>query len=94
MFYLLSKLSFKSSRISVAVLFCRRVFGAIVLACPRSLLVWEAQTVWCQAWGLWVIQQHLLGSTVLLLLLCPFIVFPVLCKFPSFQCVVSETHAK
>lgn len=93
MFYLCSKLSFKSSRISVAIFFCRRLAGAKVLARLVGLWVFEAQTLWCQAWRLRVIQQHLLGSRVLLPLLCPFIFdSSVLCKFPSFQCVLSETY--
>lgn len=92
MFYLFSKLSFKSSSISVAVLFCRKLFGAKALACLLGLWVWEAQTLWCQAWGLRLVQQHLLGSRALLPLPCAFIFdSSVLCKFTSFQCLVPET---
>lgn len=90
MFYLFSKLPFKSSRISVAALFC----GRLELKCLPALgLGLGNPNCLVLSLGLWVIQQYLLRSRMLLPLLCPFLFdSSVLCKVPSFQCVASETY--
>lgn len=96
MFSVFCKLSFKSSRISVAIVFHRKLLGDKVFACLVRCLGWESQTVWCQAGGLRVFQWHLVRSRALLCwhpLPCPvFFDSSLLCKLSSFQCVVSETY--
>lgn len=93
MFSVLCKLSFKSSRISVAILFHRRLLGAKVFAYLVGLWVWESQTIWCQTGGPRIIQRHLPRSRTRFPLLCP-VIFDssLLCKLSSFQGVVSETY--